>query len=239
MNKLRRSLMAAVLAAGPTLTGAINPAIADIAGRDCTLLSAAFPARHVVKIEAGEFHFKPDQRAPVHTHVAPAIGYIAKGDIIYQVEGREPVLLREGDVFYEPAGPRILRFDNASMSDEAVFVDFNLQQEGEPFIVFQAPLSEPIDRRALPTATLDSPGIEGVTIEAYSVSANAKETLDPDAPLIGYIAMGSARLHVTGEPVRRLATGQSFVLDGGDPEAKLATDSSGVTKVIVFGLKKD
>ncbi len=239
MNKFRKSLLSSMLAAGLALAGGIKPVAADIAGHDCTLLSAEFPARHVVKIEAGEFHFKPDQRAPVHTHVAPAIGYIAKGDIIYQVEGREPVLLREGDVFYEPAGPRILRFDNASMSDEAIFVDFNLQQEGEPFIVFEAPLSEPIDRRALPTATLDSPGIEGVAIKAYSVSANKRETLDPDAPLIGYVAKGSARLHMAGEPVKRLATGQSFVLAGGDREAKLATDSSGVTKVIVFSLQRD
>ena len=53
-------------------------------------------------------------------------------------------LLSEGDAFFEPFGPRILRFDNASATEEAVFIDFNLQQAGEPFIVFEKPLTEKI-----------------------------------------------------------------------------------------------
>ena len=119
------------------------------------LLSVHFEAREVVKIEAGDFHFAPGQLAPIHTHAAPAVGYVSKGSIFYQVEGEKPQLLTEGDAFYEPVGPRILRFDNASKTEEAVFIDFNLQQAGEPFIVFEKELTEHIDRRTLPTLTLE------------------------------------------------------------------------------------
>jgi len=103
-----------------------------------TLLTATFEARQVAQVEVGDFHFLPGQIAPIHTHTAPAVGYVAKGMIIYQVEGGKPQILREGDAFYEPAGPRILRFDNASATEEAIFLDFNLEQAGEPFIIAKA-----------------------------------------------------------------------------------------------------
>ncbi len=98
------------------------------------LLTVNFDAREVVKIEAGDFHFVPGQPAPIHTHAAPAVGYVSKGAILYQVEGEKPQLLKEGDAFYEPVGPRILRFDNASKTEEAIFIDFNLQQAGSPLL---------------------------------------------------------------------------------------------------------
>ena len=31
----------------------------------------------------GDFHFKSGQVAPVHTQAAPAVGYVAKGDITF------------------------------------------------------------------------------------------------------------------------------------------------------------
>ncbi|VAW04815.1 hypothetical protein MNBD_ALPHA07-2249, partial [hydrothermal vent metagenome] len=114
------------------------------------LLGVAFEPRAVTTMQGGDFHFTPGQVAPIHTHAAPAIGYIAKGQILYQVEGRRPVILSEGDAFYEPAGPRILRFDNASATEEAIFIDYSFQRTDEPFIIFEAPLTEKIDRRALP-----------------------------------------------------------------------------------------
>ena len=148
MNKyLKHFWIVALLATFTTATLSGAAANASSQGSTSKLLTANFEPRKVVKIEAGDFHFVPGQVAPIHTHTAPAVGYVAKGAILYQVEGEKPQLLREGDAFYEPAGPRILRFDNASATEEAIFIDFNLQQEGEPFIVFEKELTEKIDRR--------------------------------------------------------------------------------------------
>lgn len=121
MRKLLKNIRHAVLAATFTaavLTGAAN---AGFQTGSVKLLTAEFKARQVAQVEIGDFHFKPGQIAPIHTHTAPAIGYVAKGEIIYQIEGEKPRILRAGDDFYEPAGPRILRFGNASATQEAIF----------------------------------------------------------------------------------------------------------------------
>ena len=142
------------------------------------LLTAQFEPRRVVQIEVGDFHFTPGQVAPVHTHAAPAVGYVAKGEIIYQVEGEKPQVLREGDAFYEPAGPRILRFDNASATQEAIFLDFNLEQVDEPFIVFEKPPTEAIDRRTLPTIDLEDRIVDQVDI--YASELKQSEAIRPE-----------------------------------------------------------
>ena len=167
MNTVKKSfrtlaLTAAILSATTMTSSAVAASGTFLQESTSKLLTANFEPRKVVKIEAGDFHFAPGQIAPIHTHAAPAVGYVAKGQILYQVEGEKPQLLLEGDAFYEPAGPRILRFDNASATEEAIFIDFNLQQEGEPFIVFEKELTEHIDRRTLPTVDLEGQRIDQV-----------------------------------------------------------------------------
>ncbi|MBL4720674.1 MAG: cupin domain-containing protein, partial [Alphaproteobacteria bacterium] len=151
MNKYLKGLRNAAFAIAISTTALVGPAAAGSPDNSVKLLSAHFDARTVTQIEVGGFHFKPGQVAPIHTHTAPAVGYVAKGMIIYQVEGEKPQILREGDAFFEPTGQRILRFDNASATEKAIFIDFNLEQAGEPFIVFEAKPTEAIDRRTLPT----------------------------------------------------------------------------------------
>ncbi|HFB55550.1 MAG TPA: cupin domain-containing protein, partial [Hellea balneolensis] len=146
---LKKLLISTILLTPMATIGAVNISARTPHDPDL-LLSVDFEARNVVKVESGDFHFIPGQRAPVHTHPAPAIGYVTKDTIIQKVEGRDPIMLKEGEVFYEPAGPRITMFDNVSPTKEAIFIDVNLQQEGEPFIVFDKPPTENIDRRALP-----------------------------------------------------------------------------------------
>lgn len=160
-RKLRATALAATVAAAAVLTGLANAAAPDASIK---LLTAKFEPRQVVQVEVGDFHFRPGQVAPIHTHDAPAVGYVARGAIIYQVEGENPRILRAGDAFYEPAGPRILRFDNASATEEAIFLDFNLEQEGEPFIVFENPPTEAIDRRQLPTVDLEDQTVGQVDV---------------------------------------------------------------------------
>ena len=138
MNKLSQYFLTVVLATTVTAASFTGAATASTGDSTVKLLTAHFEPRQVVQVEIGDFHFVPGQVAPIHTHAAPAVGYVAKGQIIYQVEGERQQILSAGDVFYEPVGPRILRFDNASATEEAIFLDFNLEQVDEPFILFAA-----------------------------------------------------------------------------------------------------
>lgn len=202
------------------------------------LLAANFESREVIKIEAGDFHFVPGQVAPIHTHAAPAIGYVAKGDILYQVEGEKPRLLREGDAFYEPAGPRILRFDNASATEEAIFIDFNLQQQGEPFIVFEKELTEHIDRRTLPTVDLKAGEVDRVDVFVSELEPNGRKQLNRNEVTLAYVAEGVITVREKGEDARRIKAGETFSLPAGLSTATIDNASADVpAKVVAFYLR--
>lgn len=52
-----------------------------------------------------------------HVHNGPVLGHIVEGSVLFQVADEPSVVLRAGDVFFEPAGTRITHFDAL---DEAV-----------------------------------------------------------------------------------------------------------------------
>lgn len=212
-------------------------AAAPAAAGPIKLLTARFEARSIRKIEVGDFHFTAGQVAPVHTHAAPALGYVSRGSIIYQVEGQPVQLLKTGDAFYEPAGPRILHFDNGSPTEEAVFTDFNFERAGEPFIVFPTPpVNLKIDRRTFPTVDLQS----GPDMRAIDVFA---ETIDPGAsidrparplPIMGYVAEGAIEIG-GGESSRSAVAGHSFDLPAGPDKVTLTNSSpSAPAKIVTF-----
>lgn len=237
MKNLSKMLLAAIVTSSAALAAVASPAsAADTTDRD-EVMSVRFEPRRVVKVEAGDFHFKPGQLAPVHTHAAPALSYIVKGAIIAQVEGEEPVFLKEGDVFYEPAGPRILRYDNASPTEEAIFIDINLQQEGEPFIVFPKPPTEDIDRRAMPGTTYESVTVDGAEIYSHSIQPDAKQYVDTSRPTTFYVADGVVDVRVNGKASQRLESGALFHQYTTEPGTVLINASSDApAKVIVFSL---
>jgi quercetin dioxygenase-like cupin family protein len=221
----------ALLASLPASLRADQPA-----GRQ--LLSTSFEPRAVDKVDIGDFHFTPGQPAPVHTHAAPVFGYVSKGTIYYQVEGHKPQLLKAGDAFYEPVGPNILHFDNASQTEEAVFTDFNLQRSGEPFIVFPTPPTAKIDRRTFPTATLDGSTVSKVTIYAQTLKPAA--VIGERAPTVAtlyYVASGEVSLQFQGEEPVTYRAGQTFYEPKSKTVAKLVNTSRRVAaKVIAFYL---
>ncbi len=229
VEKLRTAAFA-VLIAATTSPGAI---LAEPAGGSIKLLTTQFEPRQVVQVEVGEFHFVPGQVAPIHTHVAPSVGYVTKGAIIYQVEGEAPQILREGDAFFEPAGPRMLRFDNLSATDEAIFVDFNLEQVGEPFIVFEAPPTEAIDRRAQPTFALDGSTLESVDIYTNEVAIGESLELENLVPTFGLVSEGVVELLIDEQPAQRIAAGQSFALIDAGSSVTIVNASSEVRARIV------
>lgn len=224
-----------------TLVGAGYTGIAhaDVQSETTKLLTANFASRQVVQVEVGDFHFRPGQTAPIHTHEAPAVGYVAKGAIIYQVEGEKPQVLREGDVFFEPTDKRILRFDNASATQEAIFLDFNLQQVGEPFIVFEENPTEAIDRRTLPTIKLAEESVDQVEIFTSELASGGSLKVHVDQPTLGIVSEGVIELQIDGKVGQRIAAGGSFALPIAGSKALFKNASSEVlAKVITFRLSE-
>ena len=231
MNTQRRGLLAAGLGAVALMTAAAvtpNPFSRQL------LLSVDFAPREVAQVEIGDFRFRPGQLAPIHTHAAPAIGVGTQGTILYQVEGQPMQVLKSGDAFYEPVGPRILHFDNASASQCAVFVDFNLEQAGEPFIVFPSPPTEAIDRRSLPSFQLG--GVAVSRAEAFSETLSGRGAMrSATASVLGYVVRGRVRVSVEGQPDRQFAAGESYHLPVGVRSAVTAEGRR--ARVISFELR--
>jgi len=233
-NKTRTFTAVAALATAGFLATAPS---AETQASSVKLLTANFETRRVVQVEAGDFHFAPGQVAPVHTHDAPAVGYVAKGSIIYQVEGEKPQVLNAGDAFFEPVDQRILRFDNASATEEAIFIDFNLEQEGEPFIVFEEAPTEAIDRRTLPTFDLKDTDINRVDVHEANIPAADTIVVESDVATVGIVAEGVVVIEAPGVETQRIVAGQSFSLLESVSETKISNGSTEVpAKVISFRL---
>lgn len=238
MNTYLKSLRTATIAAlfsATALAGSVN---AEPQVNSLKLLTAKFNARQVVQVEVGDFHFKPGQIAPVHIHKAPAVGYVAKGTIIYQVEGEKVQILHAGDAFYEPVGKRILRFDNASATQEAIFLDFNLERKGDPFIVFEEKPKEAIDRRTLPTIKIARKSVDQVDIYTSEIKAGGTLKLSSKTLTLGLVAQGVVELRVKGKKPQRIIAGRSFPLANDSGELVVVNTSSDVpAKVITFRLR--
>jgi quercetin dioxygenase-like cupin family protein len=237
INSIRNVALAAILTAAAALNGAAN---AQTTNSPVKLLTANFASRQVVQVEVGDFHFTPGQVAPVHTHTAPAVGYVAKGMIIYQLEGGKPQILRAGDAFFEPTGTRVLRFDNASATHEAIFLEFNLEQSGEPFIVFEEQPTEAIDRRTLPTITLgdDGKSIKQTDVYTNDITPGGNLVINNAEPTLGLVAEGVIDLRIIGEKSTRIVAGGTFDLTDIGSEARI-TNASGeaAAKLITFTLQ--
>ncbi len=230
-NKALQSVAVTAILATTAFGGSANASSENAV----KLLTANFEPREVVQVEVGDFHFLPGQVAPIHTHAAPAVGYVAKGSIIYQVEGEKPQVLRTGDAFFEPVDKRILRFDNASATEEAIFLDFNLQQVGEPFIVFEKPPTEAIDRRTLPTIDLEDKIVDQVSVYTADLIAGGEILLETSEPTMGVVAEGIVEIRVEGQKTLRVIAGSSFSIPSTSDKATIFNTSSEVpAKVITF-----
>lgn len=79
------------------------------------------------RVEIRRITIAPGHAAGLHIHNGPVFGNIETGSAIYQIEGRPEIVLEPGDVFYEPAGVRIARFD--ARQDGVTFLGYFLLAE--------------------------------------------------------------------------------------------------------------
>jgi quercetin dioxygenase-like cupin family protein len=48
-----------------------------------------------------------DPGTPPHRHSGPVYGYMLEGEMVFELEGDAPCVLRPGETFWEPGGDRI------------------------------------------------------------------------------------------------------------------------------------
>ncbi|MEV7970502.1 hypothetical protein AB0O34_31620 [Sphaerisporangium sp. NPDC088356] len=81
------------------------------ATREILLDEAVSPVKAIERIQIRRIRIVPGHPAGPHIHNAPVFGSIESGSAVYQIAGREPSVLRPGDVFHEPEGSVIEKFD--------------------------------------------------------------------------------------------------------------------------------
>ena len=58
-----------------------------------------------------------DPGAPPHRHSGPAFGYVLEGEMLFELEGEPPRVLRTGEAFWEPGGDVIHYQDGNNRAD--------------------------------------------------------------------------------------------------------------------------
>lgn len=109
----------------PTTTG--DQVTADqIAGDHVTATDHVTVIDHV---EARRIQIPAGVAAGLHVHNCPVVGNIVAGSIAFQIDGQPVSVLRPGDVFFEPEGVRIARFD--ALEEDATFLAYFLLAAGQ------------------------------------------------------------------------------------------------------------
>lgn len=81
------------------------------------------------RVQARRISMRPGVASGAHVHNCPVVGSIVAGSVVYQVVGEPARVLGPGDVFVEPAGVPVARFD--AQDDGAVFLAYFLLRDGE------------------------------------------------------------------------------------------------------------
>ena len=94
------------------------------------VLDQTLPApRSTLRVEVRRITIAANHAGGVHVHNGPVFGSIETGSAVYQIQGEPAVVLGPGDVFYEPEGVRIARFDAGAQG--VTFLGYFLLGGGE------------------------------------------------------------------------------------------------------------
>jgi quercetin dioxygenase-like cupin family protein len=73
--------------------------------------------------------------SPPHRHSGPIFGYVLEGEMVFELEGESPRVVRAGEAFWEPGGDVIAYQDGNNRDDIPVrFACINLSEPGKPRI---------------------------------------------------------------------------------------------------------
>jgi len=88
------------------------------------------PGREVIQVRV---ELAPGVQFPKHSHPGEEIVYVLEGLIEYEVEGKEPVTLKAGDVLFVPAGA-VHSARNVGRSNAAELATY-IVEKGKPLLV--------------------------------------------------------------------------------------------------------
>lgn len=78
-----------------------------------------------------------DPGTPPHRHSGPAFGYVLEGEMVFELEGESPRVVRAGETFWEPGGDVIHYQDGNNRDDIPVrFTVTMLCEPGKPMLEF-------------------------------------------------------------------------------------------------------
>ena len=76
-----------------------------------------------------------DPGTPPHRHPGPAFGYVLEGEMVFELEGEPPRVVRAGEAFWEPGGDVIHYQDGNNRDDVPVrFTVTMLCEPGKPMV---------------------------------------------------------------------------------------------------------
>ncbi len=76
-----------------------------------------------------------DPGTPPHRHAGPAFGYVLEGEMVFELEGEAPRVVRAGETFWEPGGDVIHYQDGNNRDDIKVrFLVTMLCTPGQPML---------------------------------------------------------------------------------------------------------
>jgi quercetin dioxygenase-like cupin family protein len=77
-----------------------------------------------------------DPGSPPHRHPGPAFGYVLEGEMLFELEGEAPRVVKAGEAFWEPGGDVIHYSDGNARDDITLrFTVTMLCQPGQPMLV--------------------------------------------------------------------------------------------------------
>ena len=97
--------------------------------REILLDETVSPVKATSRIQIRRIRIAPGYPAGPHIHNGPVFGSIETGSAVYQIAGGEQSVLRPGDVFYEPEGAVIEKFD--ATKEGVTFLGFFPVADGE------------------------------------------------------------------------------------------------------------
>jgi quercetin dioxygenase-like cupin family protein len=117
------------------MTNSADPAPVQPITRTVLMSVPLAAAKNTSHVEARRIRLLPGAAGGMHVHNCPVVGNIVEGSVTYQIDGQSPSVLRTGDVFLEPEGARIARFD--ATDEGATFIAWFLLEPGQvPELIF-------------------------------------------------------------------------------------------------------
>ena len=78
-----------------------------------------------------------DPGTPPHRHSGPCFGYVVEGEMLFELEGDPPRVVRAGEAFWEPGGD-VIHYQNANNRDDMPlrYTVTMLMEPGQPMLTF-------------------------------------------------------------------------------------------------------